>query len=125
MRSFFASFRRRIMTYARSAAIDKNDSVHNLCNVGTGTRFHRGSISSGVNAQTVVTSRSSDGNTTICSMYCRSSSLSFSIMNKKLQTQKTPKEKYEIPIPKRGDVLKVFKKAATHKARSASRSPKK
>jgi hypothetical protein len=30
------------------------------------------------------------------------------------KTQKTPNEKYEIPIPKRGDVFRVFKKAATH-----------
>jgi hypothetical protein len=37
-------------------------------------------------------------------------------------TQKTPKEKYEIPIPKRGDFLKNLKKVATP---SAANSPKK
>lgn len=40
-------------------------------------------------------------------------------------TQKTPKERFEIPIPKRGDVLKVFKKAATSQAKSGPRSPEK
>jgi hypothetical protein len=46
------------------------------------------------------------------------------------KTQKTPKEKYEIPIPKRSDVLDLFKKGATHQVKvekksKASRSPKK
>jgi hypothetical protein len=43
------------------------------------------------------------------------------------KTQKTPVEKHEIPIPKRGDVLGLFKKAATHqqKKSKAARSPKK
>lgn len=45
---------------------------------------------------------------------------------KKLQTQKTPKEKYEIPIPKRGDVFKVFKQAAKpERELRPKRSPKK
>ncbi len=44
--------------------------------------------------------------------------------NKK--TQKTRKG-HEIPIPKRGDVFKVFKKAATHQEKKSDspRSPKK
>jgi hypothetical protein len=41
------------------------------------------------------------------------------------KTQKTRKG-HEIPVPKRGDVLKVFKKAATHKEKlERPRSPKK
>ena len=40
------------------------------------------------------------------------------------KTQKTPVEKHEIPIPKRGDVLKVFKKAATHEEKKKSDSPR-
>ncbi len=45
---------------------------------------------------------------------------------KRAKTQKTPKG-HEIPIPKRDDVFKVFKKAATHQAKDSSgkRSPKK
>jgi len=43
-------------------------------------------------------------------------------MEKKTQT--TPKEKYEIPIPKRSDVFKVFKNAAKP-VKSPKRSPKK
>jgi hypothetical protein len=40
-------------------------------------------------------------------------------------TQKTPKG-HEIPIPKRDDVFKVLKKAATHQEKkSTTRSPKK
>jgi hypothetical protein len=38
------------------------------------------------------------------------------------QTQKTRKEKYEIPIPKRGDVLGLFKKAATHQEKTEKKS---
>jgi len=42
------------------------------------------------------------------------------------KTQKTPKEEYEIPVPKRGDVFKVFKNAAKpEKELSTKRSPKK
>jgi hypothetical protein len=47
------------------------------------------------------------------------------------EKQKTPKpEEYEIPIPKRADVFKVLKKAATHQVKvgkksNTSRSPKK
>jgi len=42
------------------------------------------------------------------------------------KTQKTPKEKYEIPIPKRDDVFKVFKNAAKpEKELGSKRSPKK
>jgi len=41
------------------------------------------------------------------------------------KTQKTRKG-HEIPVPKRGDVLGLFKKAATHQEKkSGSRSPKK
>lgn len=43
---------------------------------------------------------------------------------RKMNSQKTPKG-HEIPIPKRGDVLRVFKKAATHQEKSGPRSPKK
>ncbi len=47
---------------------------------------------------------------------------------KTTETQKT-REGHEIPIPKRGDVMKVFKKAATHTEepakKSGTRSPKK
>jgi hypothetical protein len=32
--------------------------------------------------------------------------------NEQKPMQKTPKEKFEIPIPKRGDVFKVFENAA-------------
>lgn len=42
----------------------------------------------------------------------------------KKKTQKTRKD-YEIPIPKRDDVLNVFKKAATPQKKSGTRSPKK
>lgn len=47
----------------------------------------------------------------------------------KKETQKT-REGHEIPVPKRGDVLSLFKKAATHqekveKKSNTSRSPKK
>ena len=45
----------------------------------------------------------------------------------KRETQKTRKG-HEIPIPKRGDVLGLFKKAATHQEKKKSdsaRSPKK
>jgi hypothetical protein len=41
------------------------------------------------------------------------------------KTQKTPKEEYEIPIPKRGDVFKVFKNAAKPEKELGTRSPKK
>ena len=45
------------------------------------------------------------------------------------KTQKTRKD-YEIPIPKRSDVLGLFKKGATHRVKvekksNTSRSPKK
>jgi hypothetical protein len=44
----------------------------------------------------------------------------------KEQTQETPKEKYEIPIPKRGDVFRVFKQATKpEKELSSKRGPKK
>jgi hypothetical protein len=39
-------------------------------------------------------------------------------------TQKTPKG-HEIPIPKRGDVLQMLKKAAHTPVKSTKRSPKK
>jgi hypothetical protein len=48
-------------------------------------------------------------------------------MTKEKPTQKTPKG-HEIPIPKRGDVFKVFKNAAKPEKpakKSGSRSPKK
>jgi len=41
------------------------------------------------------------------------------------KTQKTLVEKKEIPIPKRGDVFKVFKNAAKPQKESTKRSPKK
>ena len=41
------------------------------------------------------------------------------------KTQKTPKENFEIPIPKRGDFFNDLKKAATPEKKSQSRGPKK
>jgi len=41
------------------------------------------------------------------------------------KTQKTSKEKYEIPIPKRGDFFSNLKKAAAPEKKSQSRGPKK
>ncbi len=46
-------------------------------------------------------------------------------MTQKKDRQKS-KQGHDIPIPKRGDVFKVFKKAATHQEKSKRpRSPKK
>ncbi|MEP6912344.1 MAG: hypothetical protein ABI923_06295 [bacterium] len=46
-------------------------------------------------------------------------------MTKEKPTQETPKG-HEIPVPKRGDVFKVFKQAAKpEKELGAKRSPKK
>jgi hypothetical protein len=44
--------------------------------------------------------------------------------NQTKETQKTPNERYEIPIPKRGDVFKVFKNAAKPQKQSTKRGPK-
>ena len=42
------------------------------------------------------------------------------------KTKQKTKKGHEIPIPKRGDVLGLFKKAATHQEKSKRpRSPKK
>jgi hypothetical protein len=43
------------------------------------------------------------------------------------KTKQKTRKGHEIPIPKRGDVFRVFKKAATHqeKKSNTSRSPKK
>jgi hypothetical protein len=43
-------------------------------------------------------------------------------MEKKTQKTKTG---HEIPVPKRGDVFKVFKNAAKPEKKSGTRSPKK
>lgn len=45
-------------------------------------------------------------------------------MSDQKEKQKTDKG-YEIPVPKRDDVFDVFKKAATPKKESSTRSPKK
>ena len=44
-------------------------------------------------------------------------------MTTKKESQKTRKG-HEIPVPKRGDVFKVFKKAATHQEKKKSDSPR-
>src|SRR5262245_36284012 len=59
----------------------------------------------------------------------RLKTMSEGIFNDMKRTQKT-KTGHEIPIPKRGDVLGLFKKAATHREKvnkksDALRSPKK
>jgi hypothetical protein len=43
----------------------------------------------------------------------------------KKTTQKTLKERFEIPIPKRGDVFDMLKKAAKPQKESGTSSPKK
>lgn len=46
-------------------------------------------------------------------------------MKRKSNKTQTTKQGYEIPIPKRGDVFKVFKNAAKPQSESGTRRPKK